>query len=362
MKKQKIFLFLVLCFQLQLEQAKAQNRRTVEFFPEPVKFCLESVRGDRDFMGHGPHVVAEASLRISGGKQIIVDCEVIMTETGGDLTTGKVKFSRAIYAAPIGSQIVSLQGDANLSAKTEYKDTNHDVDRPAMKNKRNWLKFFELNGDTPGLDIFCEGEANFESNNFFDNSNSFVRLIFDKLNITIEKESPTGTTFKFKPSDIKRICPEYIGKDLKVDGDLDFGGHGPDVNVIVEIKISNDKNQVVADIFFEAVETRPDFTKARIKTTKVLYKALSGKKIAQVKYSTFPHRFLTPGANANNDRTEINYRDTNHELDVHEVSNSIVKRISVMGDTPGTDVGHCTSNDTYLDIEFAEVEITVVPQ
>jgi len=136
-----------------------------------------------------------------------------------------------------------------------------------------------------------------------------------------------------------RLFPDHVG------GDRDFGGNGPNVNTNVRLKISRDKRKLEAVIYFQAKETKSDWTEGKKTWTRSVANAPAGYEFVRILSSTY---------------SSARYTDRNYQMDYPSVQGgNLVRRFVVKGDTGGSDVGNTTSDDTHLTVYFntARVEI-----
>ncbi|RSN52585.1 hypothetical protein DMH01_41145 [Amycolatopsis sp. WAC 04182] len=117
-----------------------------------------------------------------------------------------------------------------------------------------------------------------------------------------------------------RFIPPRVG------GDAEFDGHGPDVfaNAIL---VGIGSNRLAVRIFMDAIETTPDFTRARGTSPDFLiYVAPAGQCVLSVSRGGYE---------------EIRYRDTDHAVDAFggQVTDSFVSGWSFVGDTNSSEAG-----------------------
>jgi hypothetical protein len=110
-----------------------------------------------------------------------------------------------------------------------------------------------------------------------------------------------------------------------VDGDADFGGHGPRVNLEVELHVFNG-NEVWASVHIDAIETKSDWTRAEGTGWFHLYTA--SRDIAEI---------LSPTS------FEHEYVDTDHANDLYSFSTgNLVSQLDYVGDTRDNEAGSRT--------------------
>jgi hypothetical protein len=120
--------------------------------PDAVtKLAPDHRNGDKDFKGHGPKVLVRATLDLRNqSKELWVTVYFHLKETEKDWTEAEKTFSRKLYTAPEGQTIERILSDA--SSEAEYTDTNHQLDKPAVRGGK-LVKEFEVMGDTGGNDV-----------------------------------------------------------------------------------------------------------------------------------------------------------------------------------------------------------------
>jgi hypothetical protein len=125
------------------------------------------------------------------------------------------------------------------------------------------------------------------------------------------------------------------------EGDNEFKGHGPDVNVSARVYAANDK--LNARIYMKARETQEDWTTAEDEIDLVLYEA---ERVIG----------LAPGQT---DSSSWSYTDNNEEADASPIMSEgePVRQFICVGDTQGEDAGVNTSVTVY----FRPIRILVEP-
>ena len=302
----------------------AEETRT--FKPSPIKrLCPKHVKGDREFDGHGPDVRTNVRLSISRNKRnIVANISLTATETMRNWTTAKGSWSRNIWTAPSGYQIVRILSSKSSSAS--YRDSNHHIDRPRRIRGR-LVKTFEIMGDTRGNDV-----GNCTSDDVF------LSVFFNRIKVLIKSKQVSCPTIRvFRPQTIKNLCPRHVR------GDREFDGHGPDVKASVQLRLSSNKRNVMAIIKLSATETMRDWTTARRTWKRKIWTAPEGCYISRILSSRYSKTY---------------YRDNNHHIDYPQVrSGNLVNKFRIMGDTRGNDVRNCTSDDVFMDVIFNKVKV-----
>ena len=154
----------------------------------------------------------------------------------------------------------------------------------------------------------------------------------------------SGPTYKRAVFNISSFCecPNWTN------GDRDFGGNGPKVELEVTLSKTYDRSQIVLGVDFTARETRPDYTTGSLHTSDIVYTAPSGWKIHDI---------------ASEKRFGLSYTDHDHDVDTPTIpSGSLLSYASFKGDTKGPDVGNCTYDDTYFCLYFNQVEVILVKE
>jgi hypothetical protein len=125
------------------------------------------------------------------------------------------------------------------------------------------------------------------------------------------------------------------------EGDEDFKGHGPAVNVRATARQSG--NSVLIQLCMTARETRADWTTARgCMTPQVAYTAAGDERLVRI---------------VSDVDTEWRYVDTNHDVDRQSFpSGELVRMFEVVGDQRGDDASHGTSVTAYFNHMQVELE------
>jgi hypothetical protein len=106
-------------------------------------------------------------------------------------------------------------------------------------------------------------------------------------------------------------------------GDRDFGGNGPHVDLEVSLMINpNDRRELLAVVSMRAVETGGDRTTAEGWQAFVIYRSPTPLKAVR-SHTFFNH----------------SYRDTNHRVDTFVFRGGVVSRLDYVGDTRGDEAG-----------------------
>ena len=142
----------------------------------------------------------------------------------------------------------------------------------------------------------------------------------------------------FQPPNLTRRCPVWIN------GDREFNGHGPRTNAYVQLFISGGTS-LRAHVHYRVKETTSNWSEAVLNEYITLYTAPAGRTIAYINSDTY---------------VSFNYTDTSHGLyHANFGPNEAAWRFIMNGDTPGNDIGNCTTDDAYLTVNFNPVRITL---
>lgn len=117
--------------------------------PGPIFLPPRVGPGDADFAGHGPDVVADATLSGVGTRNLTVQLSMTAVETRNDFTrvsgdSGVV----LIYRAPVGECIQSVS--RGTFDELRYVDTDHAVDSFTGQVSGSFVQSWEAVGDTSG--------------------------------------------------------------------------------------------------------------------------------------------------------------------------------------------------------------------
>lgn len=212
--------------------------------------------------------------------------------------------------------------DSETFTRGSYTDTDHQLDT-IWRGFGTLVRKFVVRGDTDGPEA---------------GSKTGMYAYLNPISLTVRKPAGPHVEVIEEPSSVIHI-PELI------EGDREFAGNGPKVDVWAAISIQN-TNEVWATVHMFAKETRSDWTTA----AKIDgYKLWDGdqfgvKEIVSIDSDTF---------------TSASYTDTDHAEDVLEQpAGDLVKRFRMTGDTRGTDVQHL--GGTKARIEFNPIRLTVL--
>jgi hypothetical protein len=139
------------------------------------------------------------------------------------------------------------------------------------------------------------------------------------------------------PQSITRLCPTHVS------GDREYAGHGPEVMASAELSWEYYPVELRLLLTMTQVETRADWSAAFLQTVFPIYHT-SGKIITYV---------------WNAKRSEVNYTDTDHDVDWFYPADNLVEAFAIMGDTSGNDIGNCTADDAYLSVYLEPIWVWV---
>jgi hypothetical protein len=114
--------------------------------PREGRFVPPHTEGDKEFEGHGPHIVVKAELNV-GTKSLEVKLNMVAKETQWDGTTARGTERLDLYDALPGRCIKSV--NVGTHDQLEYTDTDHEVD-VFPGQTRSFVDVYEVVGDTPG--------------------------------------------------------------------------------------------------------------------------------------------------------------------------------------------------------------------
>ena len=111
------------------------------------------------------------------------------------------------------------------------------------------------------------------------------------LGTTVVAAAPSAPLKPTKPmKQVVTVTPKDINQALVpnelVGGDREFGGNGPRIESKVILNVSPDKRSIVAKIYFNAKETKHDWSETRGSWERVVYRAPAGKKIHSIESPT----------------------------------------------------------------------------
>lgn len=153
----------------------------------------------------------------------------------------------------------------------------------------------------------------------------------------IQENIPDPRQETFVIPDTDKLFPNHT------EGDREFDGHGPDVNMSATLEIVNAR-EVWVRINYYLRETTPDWSTASGAWNFKVFTASGDKKILSIESSSF---------------SNASYRDTDHSIDIPSVSGGLVSQFLSKGDTGGNDIGNNTNDDSHLIVKFNPVTIMI---
>lgn len=224
-----------------------------------------------------------------------------LSKYAGDNQTGEIgkKLTNRIKV-----RLVNQENFGKSGVEIAFKESNGNVTKDITDTdgiaEANWTLDQQAGQQTLQAEVTTGGIV----------TNSVEFTATAKLRDCIREEH------SFTPSAITFI-PPHTG------GDKDFGGNGPNVNASVRIYIEG--NNVKAEIYMKAKETKSDWTTAEGSTTKTIYTAPSNRTIEAI---------LSPLNSGGS------YIDNNHNDDIFQMGYSeLIKRYAFTGDTSGDEAG-----------------------
>lgn len=174
-------------------------------------------------------------------------------------------------------------------------------------------------------------------------------------------------------------------------GDREFGGNGPDVTCRVNLTISPDKRSLIAKVYFQAKETKSDWSTITDRFEKRIYTAPQGKRIRRILTDTYSEikfrspaagfEFLAPGADFKKvvgplcdvvksfynsmDCDAIDYipDGDNTVVVLPPGRGRLVNRFKIVGDTGGDDISddnNCKQDTRIVDISFNRIRVELM--
>lgn len=279
----------------------ARETITVNLAPTPKFIPPWTGIGDRDFGGNGPRINLFTQIEVRNRNELWARVWMRARETKSNWTEVEGSADFLVFRDQSLSDIYRITSDTVSSISYTDDDHQDDVQQMAEFELANQ---FVCVGDTRG------DEAGIRTG---------VTVHFNPVTLDVERtESPPNIkTIRVGPT------PEFVPQH--VNGDQDFGGHGPQVNVTARIEIRNTR-EIWATIWMRARETRSDWTEAQGSTNFMLYR--NERPILAISSDTF---------------SSLSYLDTNHSRDEFPLSLSdLVSKFECVGDTQGKEAGSRT--------------------
>lgn len=134
------------------------------------------------------------------------------------------------------------------------------------------------------------------------------------------------------------LCPDHVG------GDNEFNGNGPITQTKAAVELRNNDKEVWLTVTFHAREDGGDLTEAYSAWEWKIFTDPLGRTIA-IESDNFTQ-----------------YAHTDDSDDLHEsaifANTELIKKIEIMGDTSGSDLGFCGIDNTYLSLYFHPLRVT----
>jgi hypothetical protein len=170
--------------------------------PREITFNPPLIRGDAEFSGNGPTILAQVQLVNLGDRVIAwVSMNARETETWG--TTGDGALAYTIFTPPGGYQVLALNVDPRTTF--EYMDNNHEED-PREGNGGNFIAEAFFIGDTDDDDV-CP-----TVNCGWDPPHTGVRIKFNKLNFSLIQTDDCTPLVNKSPDEIDEKYESLRGK------------------------------------------------------------------------------------------------------------------------------------------------------
>jgi len=273
---------------------------TVNLPPTPKFIPPWTSGGDRDFGGNGPRINLYTQIKVRNRNELWARVWMRARETESNWTEAEGSADFLVFRDSNILDIYRIISDT--ISFISYTDDDHQDDVRQMSDVE-LVNHFVCVGDTRG------DEAGIRTG---------VTVHFNPVILDVERaERLNVKTVRVSPT------PEFIPQH--VNGDQDFHGNGPQVNVTARIEIRNTR-EIWATIWMRARETKSNWTEAEGSTNFMLYR--NDKPILAILSDTF---------------SSLNYLDTNHRRDEFNLSiNDLVSKFECVGDTRGNEAGSRT--------------------
>ena len=277
------------------------------------------VGGDKEFDGHGPAAALSAELFTINRNELWIRVGMIAMETIEDYSTASGARYFRLWADRNVGQISGVESGA--CAYGGYTDEDDDADwllaspcESEAGKKPGLVEFFQVVGDTAG------DEAGSETG---------VKVHLNPIMVRT-KTWPEGQFVDVLPSSTPKFVPPWT------DGDADFNGNGPRVDLSAELSVRNG-NEIWVDVYMKARETRNDWTTAEGKRSFRVH--VHSRNIAEI--------FSTKTSSAS-------YLDEDHSPDrIVPQGGGPVESFFCDGDTSGDEAG----SETGVIVNFEAVRI-----
>lgn len=147
-----------------------------------------------------------------------------------------------------------------------------------------------------------------------------------------------------------QVCPQHVG------GDREYDGHGPEVNTRIDLLRSSERDvRLIVDM--HQIETVADWSEAQLsrsfhlgtlpsKATHYWARDSEG----EWGWKPFPNSPVF-------DSVEHYFVDSNHSALTVSSPDWWIRWFRINGDTGGTDIGNCTSDDAYISIYLNSIRV-----
>ncbi len=290
---------------VEIETCSQQVRKTIEFIPPWTD-------GDRDFDGNGPDMFTEVFLEVRDLNELWMRMSIEATETVADFTKAEGEQEHLVFYDPDVQQIILTSPD--------YDGGGLDGTGYVNVGLSGVIRDLFFYGDRNGIEAGTYTRVRMVSN----------PIEFDCI--------PAGFTSSKRVIEVDpiRFQPPQVGE-----GDADFDGHGPEVEVTVDLSIGGEMGQqIVATVTMDALEVGGDGTRAMGSETFVLYEHSS------------PIASIDSAAS-----DSASYTDIDWQVDRLPVGGGCAREFVVVGDTNGSEAG----TRTAVTIDFNPIRFTELP-
>lgn len=329
-------------------------------------FCPGLVRGDAEFDGNGPLMTATARLELSEDQRRLYavmtmralevnrngepvadpteafgEWEVLLAEAPANLPLRYIAEvispteSSTQQMSPAAGFEVIVPGDGNVGNLGQ-------ADADALEALVNT---FVLVGDTGGNDVSGDGNCGQDTR---------MTVRFNPIAIRWDDrpEPPVGQEITI--AEVNGIGPFCAMHTIR--GDLEFDGHGPEIDANVRLDITENQRQIVATVGMTAQEVRGD-TYGEGEWQRVIYQVPAGQRIVEILSTTetgisFVSAAAGPqfiGAIGDENSPRV---DPNQDL---------VREFVIVGDTGGDDLSDDANcmDDTRISVSFHDLQIVL---
>lgn len=281
--------------------------------PSTPKFIPPLTEGDREYAGHGPRVNLHTRLEVRNSNELWARVWMRARETKRDWTTAEGTAEYLVYRDREISRIYRILSDP--VSFDSYEDTDHEDD-VLVQSDAELVKEYVVTGDTKG------SEAGLRTG---------VTVHFNPVTLDVERVTPPEGVETIRVGPLPKFVPQHVN------GDREFAGHGPRVEVSARIYVRN-TYELWTTIWMRARETQSDWTEATGSTNYLLYR--HDRPIQAIVSDTY---------------SAHTYVDTDHADDEFALGpNDLVERFVCTGDTGGSEAG----TRTGVTVHFNPIDIT----